>query len=52
MESLCCYFRRELNRRIQDDFDDCYFAAAYFHERRSLNNFHRDRVITFEQIAE
>ncbi|HIG0398272.1 TPA: chorismate mutase [Klebsiella pneumoniae] len=26
--------------------------AAYFHERRSLNNFHRDRVITFEQIAE
>ena len=28
------------------------FAGAYFHERRSLNNFHRDRVITFEQIAE
>ncbi|MEV9907212.1 phage tail protein I [Escherichia coli] len=27
-------------------------SAAYFHERRSLNNFHRDRVITFEQIAE
>ncbi|WP_261785248.1 hypothetical protein [Escherichia coli] len=27
-------------------------GAAYFHERRSLNNFHRDRVITFEQIAE
>ncbi len=27
-------------------------VAAYFHERRSLNNFHRDRVITFEQIAE
>ncbi|GCK31317.1 phage tail fiber [Escherichia coli] len=27
-------------------------TAAYFHERRSLNNFHRDRVITFEQIAE
>ncbi|MFM0834817.1 hypothetical protein QU856_14365, partial [Escherichia coli] len=27
-------------------------ALAYFHERRSLNNFHRDRVITFEQIAE
>ena len=26
--------------------------CAYFHERRSLNNFHRDRVITFEQIAE
>lgn len=26
MESLCCYFRRELNRRIQDAFDDCYFA--------------------------
>ncbi|EFN4921152.1 hypothetical protein FQI64_23730 [Escherichia coli] len=33
----------------------CYFSwldTAYFHERRSLNNFHRDRVITFEQIAE
>lgn len=27
-------------------------TIAYFHERRSLNNFHRDRVITFEQIAE
>ncbi|WP_425340285.1 hypothetical protein [Escherichia coli] len=27
-------------------------VPAYFHERRSLNNFHRDRVITFEQIAE
>ena len=27
-------------------------TTAYFHERRSLNNFHRDRVITFEQIAE
>ncbi|EGE8091245.1 hypothetical protein HI596_004858 [Escherichia coli] len=27
-------------------------GVAYFHERRSLNNFHRDRVITFEQIAE
>ncbi|PXF66116.1 replication initiation protein, partial [Escherichia coli O157] len=26
--------------------------VVYFHERRSLNNFHRDRVITFEQIAE
>ncbi|WP_251299593.1 ogr/Delta-like zinc finger family protein, partial [Escherichia coli] len=30
----------------------CYSSPfAYFHERRSLNNFHRDRVITFEQIA-
>ncbi|EBL6390023.1 hypothetical protein ACK27_17550 [Salmonella enterica subsp. enterica serovar Kentucky] len=29
-----------------------HLKAAYFHERRSLNNFHRDRVITFEQIAE
>ncbi|EAU7883737.1 hypothetical protein EJL78_11470 [Salmonella enterica] len=29
-----------------------YLSRAYFHERRSLNNFHRDRVITFEQIAE
>ena len=30
----------------------CVDRVAYFHERRSLNNFHRDRVITFEQIAE
>ncbi|GCN81243.1 transposase [Escherichia coli] len=30
----------------------CPECGAYFHERRSLNNFHRDRVITFEQIAE
>ncbi|MCL3965242.1 hypothetical protein M4Z58_24115, partial [Escherichia coli] len=22
----------------------CHILAAYFHERRSLNNFHRDRV--------
>ncbi|EMV26941.1 transposase zinc-binding domain protein [Escherichia coli C-34666] len=29
-----------------------FTLPAYFHERRSLNNFHRDRVITFEQIAE
>ncbi|EBU9164006.1 hypothetical protein DMM45_06480 [Salmonella enterica subsp. enterica serovar Agona] len=29
-----------------------FLPGAYFHERRSLNNFHRDRVITFEQIAE
>ncbi len=29
-----------------------HYVPAYFHERRSLNNFHRDRVITFEQIAE
>lgn len=29
-----------------------WLDGAYFHERRSLNNFHRDRVITFEQIAE
>ncbi len=33
-------------------FDVCIDSCAYFHERRSLNNFHRDRVITFEQIAE
>lgn len=34
------------------DFNEIYRINAYFHERRSLNNFHRDRVITFEQIAE
>lgn len=32
--------------------DEFMERFAYFHERRSLNNFHRDRVITFEQIAE
>uniref|UniRef100_UPI00244D7718 phage tail protein I n=1 Tax=Escherichia coli TaxID=562 RepID=UPI00244D7718 len=37
---------------IQEIHGAIYAAAAYFHERRSLNNFHRDRVITFEQIAE
>ncbi len=36
-----------------DFFGDVVLSqCAYFHERRSLNNFHRDRVITFEQIAE
>ncbi len=32
--------------------EEVILQDAYFHERRSLNNFHRDRVITFEQIAE
>ncbi|MDA7278150.1 DUF968 domain-containing protein [Escherichia coli] len=32
--------------------NELHAGVAYFHERRSLNNFHRDRVITFEQIAE
>ncbi|EET8715396.1 hypothetical protein FCQ88_004769 [Escherichia coli] len=46
-------------RLIQKGFDEGFKKGAlevardaYFHERRSLNNFHRDRVITFEQIAE
>ncbi|MCK2575681.1 hypothetical protein MZE31_22260, partial [Escherichia coli] len=42
-------------RHIAQDWnlsDDELETVAYFHERRSLNNFHRDRVITFEQIAE
>ena len=38
---------------VKSDVRDVGFdICAYFHERRSLNNFHRDRVITFEQIAE
>ncbi len=37
--------------RVVDERDSTE-TPAYFHERRSLNNFHRDRVITFEQIAE
>lgn len=40
--------RRNLTHEVMREVD----APAYFHERRSLNNFHRDRVITFEQIAE
>ncbi|POL54754.1 hypothetical protein C3F29_25215 [Escherichia coli] len=49
--------RREMGQKplttaqIVDEICD-FVANAYFHERRSLNNFHRDRVITFEQIAE
>ncbi|HGC0432918.1 TPA: hypothetical protein ACIWSA_004990 [Escherichia coli] len=43
-------------RRVMEDQKkeppQVYVLSAYFHERRSLNNFHRDRVITFEQIAE
>ncbi len=41
----------ELDARYTKELADAN-ATAYFHERRSLNNFHRDRVITFEQIAE
>lgn len=37
---------------VNPDFIKISGFTAYFHERRSLNNFHRDRVITFEQIAE
>ncbi|WP_261333166.1 antiterminator Q family protein, partial [Klebsiella pneumoniae] len=42
------------SRPVCSDDDGLLIDAviAYFHERRSLNNFHRDRVITFEQIAE
>ena len=36
----------------REGFQPFFACHAYFHERRSLNNFHRDRVITFEQIAE
>ncbi|MGP6802659.1 type IV secretory system conjugative DNA transfer family protein, partial [Klebsiella pneumoniae] len=39
-------------RQAERFFIDSNMILAYFHERRSLNNFHRDRVITFEQIAE
>lgn len=41
-----------LLKRLRNAADWFGILAAYFHERRSLNNFHRDRVITFEQIAE
>ncbi len=44
-EWFSAYARRRAAERVA-------VTAAYFHERRSLNNFHRDRVITFEQIAE
>ncbi len=42
-------------QEMAETFDPRVYGCrinAYFHERRSLNNFHRDRVITFEQIAE
>ncbi len=39
-------------RELDEQQKAALAADAYFHERRSLNNFHRDRVITFEQIAE
>ncbi len=43
-------------RHIEIDLGDSGLryqpGDALGHERRSLNNFHRDRVITFEQIAE
>ncbi|AXM04722.1 hypothetical protein DKG79_24080 (plasmid) [Escherichia fergusonii] len=42
---------RDFLDAIRDDII-VLVRTAYFHERRSLNNFHRDRVITFEQIAE
>ncbi|WP_238744347.1 Derepression protein [Escherichia coli] len=41
-----------LNEDIDFVLNELKAKGAYFHERRSLNNFHRDRVITFEQIAE
>ncbi len=51
--------RRELTHAVMRELDapdnwtmNGEYGSAYFHERRSLNNFHRDRVITFEQIAE
>ena len=56
--------RYHKRHKVFEDFVSCSVIAlenrlqfseardAYFHERRSLNNFHRDRVITFEQIAE
>ena len=43
---------REILRNYKTVINARRREIAYFHERRSLNNFHRDRVITFEQIAE
>ncbi|MEN09641.1 hypothetical protein EDY87_23425 [Salmonella enterica] len=52
---VCCYGKVRFLYCTRE-YPDCdaatASAGAYFHERRSLNNFHRDRVITFEQIAE
>ncbi|MGT6943384.1 hypothetical protein ACRW5K_26320, partial [Escherichia coli] len=51
-ESVCiASVARTVLRAVRDSVVSVA-RAAYFHERRSLNNFHRDRVITFEQIAE
>ena len=40
MESIFCKFRRELNRRIQDDFDDYYFAAAGHFLKLQIQSLH------------
>ncbi|ECG3731128.1 hypothetical protein EXB65_22030 [Salmonella enterica subsp. enterica] len=51
--SGCTEYRCQHTQGQQITADRLRFKQiAYFHERRSLNNFHRDRVITFEQIAE
>ncbi|MDM8660201.1 hypothetical protein QU962_24895, partial [Escherichia coli] len=43
---------KQVRDEVRNEVQKLDVAGAYFHERRSLNNFHRDRVITFEQIAE
>ncbi|QNE93443.1 hypothetical protein HHM37_15615 [Escherichia coli O25b:H4-ST131] len=48
--AAACVFA--VNAGAKEGKSGFYLTGAYFHERRSLNNFHRDRVITFEQIAE
>ncbi len=58
VEETEAFLRSALTRaeeKIEEDereIEHLRAQIAYFHERRSLNNFHRDRVITFEQIAE
>ncbi|MGT7754531.1 GTPase family protein, partial [Escherichia coli] len=51
-ESVRSQAREQFTGAVDRIFDTAESVCAYFHERRSLNNFHRDRVITFEQIAE
>ncbi|MEX5655161.1 hypothetical protein AAAA50_09355, partial [Escherichia coli] len=51
-EAVRSQARDQVTGAVDRIFDTAESVCAYFHERRSLNNFHRDRVITFEQIAE
>lgn len=51
---MCSYklYDADVSPALISKITDAVMEHAYFHGRRSPNNLHRDRVITFEQIAE